>query len=87
MTVKILLAQEQKLYTDLGVYLFGIVSAHEKNTLSCHYFTEGEGAKGGNNVALMLHNNFKHCNSIEKKEGGLGEYVIVMDNCGGQNKN
>ena len=47
------------------------------------------GAKGGNNVASMLWNNLKHGGFISRiiKEGPLGEYNMVMDNCGGQNRN
>ena len=47
--------------SPLEVYLFGIVSVHPKKyTLSCQYFTEGEGAKGGNNVASMFLKKSKH---------------------------
>ena len=76
-------------FSPLSIYLFGIVSPYKKkDTLFCQYYTKGEGAKGVNNVASMLWNNLKHSRIIEKcnTEGSLGEYVIVMDNCGGQNK-
>ena len=77
-------------FSPLGIYLFGIVSpSKKKDTLLCQYYTEGEGAKGGNNVASMLWNNLKHSGFVDKSkdEGALGEYVMIMDNCGGQNKN
>ena len=77
-------------YSPLGIYLFGIVSTHrEKDSLLCQYFKEGDGAKGGNNVASMLWNKFKLCGFVNDSEskGPLGEYNLVMDNCGGQNKN
>ena len=70
--------------------MFGIVSTHtEKDSLLCQYFKEGDGAKGGNNVASMLWNKFKLCGFVNDSEskGPLGEYNLVMDNCGGQNKN
>ena len=77
-------------YSPLRIYLFGIVSSYKrKDSLLCQYFTEGEGAKGGNNVASMLWNNFKINDfiNISSTQGPLGEYYMVMDNCGGQNKN
>ena len=77
-------------FSPLGIYLFGIVSPYiHSSNLLCQYFTEGEGAKGGNNVASMLWNNFKQEGFIERMEAGesMGEYAIVMDNCAGQNKN
>ena len=77
-------------FLPLGIYLFGIVlPCKKKDTLFCQYYTKGKGAKGGNNVASMLWNNLKHTGIIEKcnTEGSLGEYIMVMDNCGGQNKN
>ena len=48
------------------------------------------GQNGDNNVASMLLKNFKRCVFLEKskEEGaGLGEYMIVMDNCNRQHKN
>ena len=77
-------------FSPLGIYLFGIVCPYlPKYSLLSQYFTEGEGAKGGNNVSSMLWTSFKLDGFIEKgwKDGLVGECVLVMDNCGGQNKN
>jgi hypothetical protein len=58
----------------------------EKTTLAAHTYFKTDGKKGGNNVASILWNEF-----TRKGLTTLGEKVqeinIVMDNCGGQNKN
>ena len=78
-------------FSPLGIYLFGIVSPYhgDNDLLFCQYFTEGEGAKGGNNVSSLLWNSFKEDGFIERgeRDGSMGEYALIMDNCGGQNKN
>lgn len=77
-------------FSPLGIYLFGIVSPYlAKDSLLCQYFTEGEGAKGGNNVSSMLLNSFKLDGFFDRgqKDGPMGEFALIMDNCGGQNKN
>ena len=45
-------------FSPMGIYLFGIVSPYKmKDTLLCQCYSEGKGAKGGNNLASMLWNN------------------------------
>ena len=78
-------------FSPLGVYIFGIVRLyHKTQDLVAQYYYEGVGKKGGNNVASLLWNKFKmerYQEKCEQNEGPLLEYNIVMDNCGGQNKN
>ena len=40
-------------------------------------------------MASMLWNNFNHSGFLQKSKefGSMGEYALVMDNCGRQNKN
>ena len=62
-------------YSSLGIYLFGTVSPFvSSNLLFALYFTQGEGAKGGNNVSSLLWNFFKLSRFMEKTndEGLLG---------------
>ena len=78
-------------FSPLGVYIFGMVRLYKKeNELVAQYYYEGEGKKGGNNVASLLYNKI---NKIENwvqqafTEGPAKSYSLIMDNCGGQNKN
>ena len=61
----------------------------EKYSLFCQYFTEGEVAKGGNKVSSMLFNSSKLNTFFDRgqKDGLMGEFALIMDNCSGQNKN
>lgn len=49
-------------------------------------YHEGQGQKGGNNVASLLFKVLKNIGAMKEDEMG-GSLTIVMDNCGGQNKN
>ena len=77
-------------YSPLGIYVFGLVdTSGGKSKLTAFYYKEGVGKKGGNNVASLLWKNAKLKLHLErsKKDGALKEYILTMDNCGGQNKN
>ena len=77
-------------YSPLGIYVFGLVDTSGcKSKLTAFYYKEGVGKKGGNNVASLLWKNANSKSHIKRSEqdGALNEYVLTMDNCGGQNKN
>jgi hypothetical protein len=76
-------------YLPLTVNCFGIADMYKKDaTLTAYIYHEGEGKKGGNNVASLI---LKHL--IDKGWTGnrhnkyAEELNIIMDNCAGQNKN
>ena len=74
-------------YSPVWLYCLGIVDVSE-DQLYAYIYEESAAKKGANNVAsiLMYHvltfilNNFRY-------SAGINELNIVMDNCGGQNKN
>ena len=72
-------------FSPLGVYCFGMVDP-TIDRLFAHLYTEGEGQKGGNNVASLILKTLKHIDILKEDQAGR-ELSIVMDNCGGQNKN
>jgi hypothetical protein len=72
--------------SPLSAFVFGVVDCSNKKTsLAAHTYLETDGKKGGNNVASMLWNEFTRKGLTAP--GGTKEINIVMDNCGGQNKN
>jgi hypothetical protein len=72
--------------SPLNAFVFGIVDcSNVKTTLSAHTYFEMDGKKGGNNVASMLWNELGRKGL---RSGAMVQQInIVMDNCGGQNKN
>jgi hypothetical protein len=72
-------------FSPLSIYCFGMVDP-TINKLFAHLYTEGQGQKGGNNVASLIMKTLNHFNILNEDEAGR-ELSIVMDNCGGQNKN
>jgi hypothetical protein len=72
-------------FSPLSVYCFGMVDP-TVDKLFAHLYTEGQGQKGGNNVASLIMKTLKHMKILKEEEAGR-ELSIVMDNCGGQNKN
>jgi hypothetical protein len=64
--------------------VFGMVDL-TVDKLFTHLYTEGQGQKGGNNVAPLIMKILKHINILNEDEAGR-ELSIVMDNCGEQNK-
>ena len=80
-------------YSPLNYNAFGIVDCSKKPTeLACYVDHEGEGKKGGNNVASMLFAELKRQQLISDDMDAsviskVKEINIVFDNCAGQNKN
>jgi hypothetical protein len=72
-------------FSPLGIYCFDMVDPTVEK-LYAHLCTEGQGQKEGNNVASLIMKTLKHIDIINEDEAGRG-LSIVMDNCGGQNKN
>jgi hypothetical protein len=79
-------------YSPLNEYCFGVVDGSTRPfTLYAHVYLEDLGKKGGDNVASMLWKQLKMSGLIpednSKPSIAAKEINIVMDNCGGQNKN
>jgi hypothetical protein len=55
--------------------------------LCAHPCHEGQGKKGGDNVASLIIKQLKHLGLLDRSEGMGKELNIVFDNCPGQNKN
>jgi hypothetical protein len=75
-------------FTPLNVFNLGCVdvSHPDGEHLYCHIYKEGDGKKGGNNVASLLIKSLRYLNILQ--EGSMGkELNVVFDNCPGQNKN
>ena len=55
----------------------------------CHVYSEGEGAKGGNNVASLLMKTIQRFGwgQHENEDEAGKEINVVFDNCPGHNKN
>jgi hypothetical protein len=73
-------------YTPKTINLFGIVDCNSaKEVLHAYGYGEEHGGKGGNNVASLL---MKHLFDRGLLDGIKRKTLnVVMDNCGGQNKN
>lgn len=79
-------------FTPLKVNVFGIVDCSvQGGALSAHVYTEGQGKKGGNNVASLLLKELSVVQGLidigNPPVDPIKELNIIMDNCGGQNKN
>jgi hypothetical protein len=56
-------------------------------TMLAYGYTEDQGGKGGNNVASLIVKALRELGWI-KEDGSTGKQLtIILDNCGGQNKN
>jgi len=53
---------------------------------ACLYL-EGEGKNGGNIIASLLMKHLVEMGCTNKTKGPQKELTVIMDNCGGQNKN
>ena len=73
-------------YSPLNVFLLGIVDVSNNDHLHAFTYTEGEGKKGGNNVASLIYKFLQSQGWVRDDEIG-GNLSIFMDNCSGQNKN
>jgi len=70
------------------VFCFGASNmGHKDHFLHAYIYQEGEAKKGGNNVASLLVKHLVDEQFIDSTQGPCKELSIVMDNCGGQNKN
>jgi hypothetical protein len=75
-------------FSPLTVNCFGIANVGlPKALLNAYIYHEGEGKKGGNNVASLIMQYLDEQAYIKRGRGPRKELNIVMDNCGGQNKN
>ena len=79
-------------YSPLNTYCFGVVNGSTRpSKLFGHIYLEDRGKKGGDNVASMLWKQLKLSGLVPedntKPATAAKEINIVMDNCGGQNKN
>jgi hypothetical protein len=75
-------------FSLLTVNCFGITNVGmEKALLSAYIYHKGEGKKGSNNVASLIYKYLKDNALIQENRPSRKELNIVMDNCGGQNKN
>ena len=69
------------------MYCFGVADpSGELDKLNAHLYTEGQGGKGGNNVASLIMKTLRVQGLLRDGDPGH-ELSIIMDNCGGQNKN
>ena len=79
---------EMYYFRPLGIYCFGVADVGKIiHDLRAYIFHEGQAKKGGNTVASLLQRHIKDCGLIDASKGARKELSIVMDNCGGQNKN
>jgi hypothetical protein len=79
-------------YSPLNEYCFGVVDASKRpSKLYGHVYLEDLGKKGGDNVASMLWKQLQILELVPKDNTkpatAAMEINLVMDNCGGQNKN
>ena len=73
--------------TPMTVPTLGIVDCNRKdNMLYAYIYSEAEGNKGGNVVASMIMMHLRERGLLDDKKKRF-QLSIVMDNCGGQNKN
>ena len=75
-------------YSSLSISIFGLAN-HENEVLDAYVYSEGEGRKGGNNVASLIYKKIKDAGIIEaaKLKGPGKELTIIFNNCADQNKN
>jgi hypothetical protein len=75
-------------FSPLTVNCFGLANVGlPKALLLAFIYHEGEGKKGGNNVASLIWRYLDENAYINRGRGPRKELNVVMDNCGGQNKN
>eukprot|EP00977_Amphora_coffeiformis_P026919 scaffold31684_cov139-Amphora_coffeaeformis.AAC.1 len=75
-------------FSPLTVCCFGTAdTATDKPQMRAYVYSEGDGKKGGNNVASLLFKDLHDRGWVDKEKGPREELTVVMDNCAGQNKN
>lgn len=74
--------------SPLGIFCLGVSNVGiDNHSLRAYIYHEGEGKKGGNNVASLLMKDLADRGWIDVTQGPRQELTVIMDNCGGQNKN
>jgi hypothetical protein len=74
-------------FSELTVNIFGIADVTQKPTKMIAYgYTEDQGGKGGNNVSSLIMKGLADLGWLKQDCPGK-RLSIIMDNCGGQNKN
>jgi hypothetical protein len=84
--------------SPVNAFTFGVADNSQRpTTLAAYCYLEDSGKKGGNNVCSMLWQEFQRKNLVPDYDAGNNmpsvthlpakEINIVLDNCGGQNKN
>jgi len=75
-------------FSPLTVNCFGTAdTSTDKPQMRAYVYTEGDGKKGGNNVASLLFKDLHDRGWVDGEQGSREELTVIMDNCGGQNKN
>ena len=78
-------------FSPLGVYCFGVCNVGTKDKdLTAYIYPEGDGKKGGNNVASLLIKDLERrgwIQSLGSSNTPRARLTIILDSCGGQNKN
>ena len=75
-------------FSPLTINCFGTADAgQEFPCMNAYTYHEGEGKKGGNNVTSLLFKDLHDRGWVDKEKGPRDELTVIMDNCGGQNKN
>jgi hypothetical protein len=71
----------------LSINLFGVVDlSRSPNKLDCYAYQEFTDKRGSNNVASLLMHNLHRLGMLQRYSPAK-RLTIIMDNCGGQNKN
>lgn len=82
--------QDTYYYTPLNVYNLGVVDVSQDDHLYCHIYKDGDGTKGGVNIASLLMKSLNKLGIIDDRQSPPTpgkELNVVFDNCSGQNKN
>lgn len=73
--------------SPLSISKIGLVDVSgEKDVLHAFLYTEGEGKKGGDNIASLIHEGLKRMGLLNLDDP-IKELILIFDNCPGQNKN
>lgn len=75
-------------FSPLTVNCFGTADpSHERPQMKAYVYDEGVARKGANNVASLLYKDINERGWIDDEKGPREQLTVIMDNCGGQNKN
>ena len=74
-------------FSPLSISKFGLVDvSHAREILHAFLYHEGEGKKGGDNVASLIYQGLKKMDLLDFNDP-IKELNLIFDNCTGQNKN